>query len=405
MDCSICLGDLAKGPLDVTPCGHPFHRHCLLQSLEFKKECPLCKATIREPHCRPLYLSFTRVSGTENLTQGVDVDVDELKETISRLEQERRELSDFKKKAKPKLAEHERMVAELKVLANTYKKQQEDCRAAEGMVLDLQKKVLEQRKELEQLQTLVRLHEIRNAGGELPAEVALSTPQQKDEYIRNQKQLLSWANSDIKELQQEKRELARQRNLLEAQVESLTQRIRAAARNDNHVPLQDRTNKKRKAMEPAAKPLQPVDTGVADDRPPSSEETSQPTTSLLAHHLPWPPFPTTTNGAGPTDHSIIEVADSSLEADDVDLLLGAAPALECPMPPSSQPVSYDSILLPRRSRSFLSSSPVADLRGALPFGPPMLATRVSPAFSAVHPVPTPPERTHQTTLRGLLRKA
>lgn len=54
-------------------------------------------------------------------------------------------------------------------------------------------------------------------GGNPPAGAAL---QQKDEYIRNQRQLLAWAAGDVKELQAEKKALARQRDLLEEQVQA-----------------------------------------------------------------------------------------------------------------------------------------------------------------------------------------
>ena len=55
-ECSICLNplkeDQAVGATEeiktffLTPCGHKFHRECILKSMELKRECPLCRAEL-----------------------------------------------------------------------------------------------------------------------------------------------------------------------------------------------------------------------------------------------------------------------------------------------------------------------------------------------------------------------
>lgn len=41
--CPICLDLVDKETIDMTICGHTFHKECLKQSKEIKKECPTCR--------------------------------------------------------------------------------------------------------------------------------------------------------------------------------------------------------------------------------------------------------------------------------------------------------------------------------------------------------------------------
>ena len=45
-DCSICLSPLNE--YIVLNCSHKFHRNCILQSINFKSNCPLCRSNISE---------------------------------------------------------------------------------------------------------------------------------------------------------------------------------------------------------------------------------------------------------------------------------------------------------------------------------------------------------------------
>jgi hypothetical protein len=43
-ECTICLGELAKGQLALTlRCGHIFHEACIYEWLGRRAHCPLCK--------------------------------------------------------------------------------------------------------------------------------------------------------------------------------------------------------------------------------------------------------------------------------------------------------------------------------------------------------------------------
>jgi len=44
-NCSICMEELHKDMV-ATKCGHVFHDHCLYNNLEYRNECPNCKARI-----------------------------------------------------------------------------------------------------------------------------------------------------------------------------------------------------------------------------------------------------------------------------------------------------------------------------------------------------------------------
>jgi UDP-2,3-diacylglucosamine pyrophosphatase LpxH len=41
--CPICLDLVDKDTIDITICGHTFHKECLIQSKEVKNECPTCR--------------------------------------------------------------------------------------------------------------------------------------------------------------------------------------------------------------------------------------------------------------------------------------------------------------------------------------------------------------------------
>jgi hypothetical protein len=41
--CPICLELVDKDTIDITLCGHTFHKECLRQAKEVKNECPTCR--------------------------------------------------------------------------------------------------------------------------------------------------------------------------------------------------------------------------------------------------------------------------------------------------------------------------------------------------------------------------
>jgi len=49
--CVICMNDVEANDTDymITPCEHLFHNRCLLQWMEFKMDCPTCRATLPPP--------------------------------------------------------------------------------------------------------------------------------------------------------------------------------------------------------------------------------------------------------------------------------------------------------------------------------------------------------------------
>merc|ERR1711937_771324 len=49
MECSICIDDLCNEDFIVTNCGHYFHQSCIYASMARKRNCPLCRATLRDP--------------------------------------------------------------------------------------------------------------------------------------------------------------------------------------------------------------------------------------------------------------------------------------------------------------------------------------------------------------------
>lgn len=50
-ECSICLVDLETG-LEMTPCGHFFHKSCLQECKKKSKDCPMCRASLLTTrHC------------------------------------------------------------------------------------------------------------------------------------------------------------------------------------------------------------------------------------------------------------------------------------------------------------------------------------------------------------------
>ena len=44
-ECAVCL-DRLVAPIELLPCGHIFHRHCLTDSLRFDRRCPQCRYTL-----------------------------------------------------------------------------------------------------------------------------------------------------------------------------------------------------------------------------------------------------------------------------------------------------------------------------------------------------------------------
>ncbi|KAK8797396.1 hypothetical protein WA158_004604 [Blastocystis sp. Blastoise] len=57
IDCSICYGSVARDVYNLEmPCGHVFHRHCLVKWLEKGHTCPLCRFNLEEEtieNCEP----------------------------------------------------------------------------------------------------------------------------------------------------------------------------------------------------------------------------------------------------------------------------------------------------------------------------------------------------------------
>ncbi|GFU72181.1 hypothetical protein TNCV_2150991 [Trichonephila clavipes] len=45
--CSICL--TPKHKQERTQCGHVFHKKCLLQHLDIRNTCPICRALLIDP--------------------------------------------------------------------------------------------------------------------------------------------------------------------------------------------------------------------------------------------------------------------------------------------------------------------------------------------------------------------
>jgi len=389
MDCSICLADLTRGSLLVTPCGHPFHQPCLLQSLEHKPLCPLCKARVREAACHALFLPSVNGGILDTSLTGETL---ELREKVQLLESQLRESQEGHKKMHSRLkdveAKRATMMGELKALAHTYKVNEENRRAAEQTVVELEVRLAEQTRTAEQLQSLVQLHNIRRTGEDLPEDYSNLNPQQKEDHIRNQRQMLTWARADLKEMQAEKRDLCRRIETLEATVASLTRRLnRHQDRDTGRSPLRELQPRmmvpdggpspKRPRHAP---PLDALDAGAPGIR---EAEQMSPNTGE--------------SSPGPVaDHSIIEIADSSLEED------REAPedalAHEAPNPPPDAPAV--AVPMIHRPRSFLTATAggnAAPARHNKPHG-----------VAAFFPVQAAPPRAHDTTfqptLTSLLRR-
>lgn len=56
LECSICYDTLYDRTVKLTPCGHMYCTHCILQSCNEKSECPLCRKAIRINDLRDIYL-------------------------------------------------------------------------------------------------------------------------------------------------------------------------------------------------------------------------------------------------------------------------------------------------------------------------------------------------------------
>lgn len=46
-ECSICLETIAKKDVNITTCGHFFHKDCLETALRVKYECPVCRKNLQ----------------------------------------------------------------------------------------------------------------------------------------------------------------------------------------------------------------------------------------------------------------------------------------------------------------------------------------------------------------------
>lgn len=44
--CSVCLCDISCADRYTTKCGHIFHRSCMEEWLQHKKECPMCRSSV-----------------------------------------------------------------------------------------------------------------------------------------------------------------------------------------------------------------------------------------------------------------------------------------------------------------------------------------------------------------------
>ncbi|XP_064629935.1 RING finger protein 24-like isoform X2 [Lineus longissimus] len=61
--CPVCLEEFhSKDTVALCPCGHSFHKQCLVQWLEQKNSCPMCKASVQK-----------RYDETTGLVHGGDV--------------------------------------------------------------------------------------------------------------------------------------------------------------------------------------------------------------------------------------------------------------------------------------------------------------------------------------------
>lgn len=59
-ECHICLEDL-RSNLVAAPCGHVFHHACVIQALQFNKQCPICRRSTYDADLIALYFDVPNV--------------------------------------------------------------------------------------------------------------------------------------------------------------------------------------------------------------------------------------------------------------------------------------------------------------------------------------------------------
>uniref|UniRef100_T1GFM5 RING-type domain-containing protein n=1 Tax=Megaselia scalaris TaxID=36166 RepID=T1GFM5_MEGSC len=58
MECVICAEDLlTNGSVVTIPCGHIFHKTCLMKSLTYRSSCPLCRNRTFVTQLHTIYLN------------------------------------------------------------------------------------------------------------------------------------------------------------------------------------------------------------------------------------------------------------------------------------------------------------------------------------------------------------
>jgi len=67
LQCPTCFeGMVGSEPLESLPCGHTFHKHCILQWFESKKNCPQCRKPANEGNIRRIYLTVEEEDTQKN---------------------------------------------------------------------------------------------------------------------------------------------------------------------------------------------------------------------------------------------------------------------------------------------------------------------------------------------------
>ncbi len=59
--CSICLNDLSE-EISSLACGHCFHLHCIMQSLEYGGQCPNCRKRAGKQEIRDMHFPLIQNS-------------------------------------------------------------------------------------------------------------------------------------------------------------------------------------------------------------------------------------------------------------------------------------------------------------------------------------------------------